>query len=305
LGNVISGSYGSEEYYDAPAELQTESLINEIAAVRGISANFSSGDGGDDTFDYPEFNPASVSAPADSPYATGVGGISLALNANRSIAWQSGWGTNVTPIIDEGTVYDPPSDFGFFDFGSGGGPSTVFGKPSFQKSLHGGFRLLPDISWLADPFTGGVIVISEPFQNPEQVYEVYGGTSLACPMFSALWAIANQEAGVALGQAAQYVYSMPAATIIDVQPVTSATNVTAAYKESATVTDGYTAAELAGPLENTTQFVTAIWKYPLVQDTAYVLSFGTDSGLVTTPGWDNVTGVGVPNGKAFADYFKP
>jgi hypothetical protein len=124
-------------------------------------------------------------------------------------------------------------------------------------------------------------------------------------MFSALWAIANQAAGVPLGQAAQYLYSMPASTIMDVTPVTSAANVTAKYKESPKLTDVYTAAELAGPLENTTEFVTAIWNYPLNQDTIYVLSFGTDSGLVTATGWDNVTGVGVPNGRAFAEYFMP
>ena len=305
LGSVISGSYGSEEYFDSLAELQTENLINEIAAVQGISANFSSGDGGDDTFNQPFFYPASVNAPADSPYATAVGGISLALKSDHLIAWQSGWGTNVTPIVAQGTVFDPPTEFSYFNSGSGGGPSAVFPKPAFQHKLAGSVRLVPDISWLADPFTGGVIVISLPFQIPAQVYEVYGGTSLACPMFSALWAIANQEAGAPLGQAAQYVYSMPASTITDVKPVTSATNVTATYKESATVTDVYTAADLAGQLDGTTQFVSAMWSYPLFQDTIYILTFGTDSSLKTAPGWDDVTGVGVPNGKAFADYFKP
>lgn len=305
LGSVISGSYGSEEYYDAPAELQTENLINQIAAVQGISANFSTGDSGDFTFDYPEYNPASVSAPADSPYATGVGGVSLALNANNSIAWQTGWGTNINEIRGNGFVVDPPTEAAFFDFGSGGGPSAVFAKPAFQSSLPGASRLLPDISWLADPYTGGVIVITEPFQYPPQVYVVYGGTSLACPMFSALWAIANQEAGISLGQAAQYVYSLPAGAITDVKPKTSATNVTATYKESATVTDTYTAAELAAPLVNTTVFYSGIWAYPLEQDTTYVLTFGTDSGLTVTAGWDDVTGVGTPNGQAFADSFNP
>jgi subtilase family serine protease len=305
LGNVISGSYGSEELYDALAEVQTENLLNEIAAVQGISANFSSGDSGDFTFDVPEFSPASVSVPADSPYATAVGGISLALKANGTIDWQAGWGTNVTPIDSGGFVLDPPTEYSFFNYGSGGGPSAVFSLPAFQAGLGGSNRLVPDVSWLADPFTGGVIVISEPFQSPPQVYEVYGGTSLACPMFSALWAIANQAAGGTLGQAAQYLYTMPPSTIMDVTPVTSAANVTARYKESPTVTDAYTAAELAGPLENTTEFVTAIWNYPLNQDTIYVISFGTDSGLVTATGWDNVTGVGVPNGKEFAEYFMP
>jgi subtilase family serine protease len=304
LGSVISGSYGSEEIYDAPAELQTESLINEIAAVQGISANFSTGDYGDFTFDEPQFLPASVSAPADSPYATGVGGVSLALHTNNTIAWQTGWGTNINPIRSSGFVSDPPTD-GFFNFGSGGGPSAVFAKPAYQASLKGTQRLLPDISWLADPFTGGVIVISEGFQYPRQIYTVYGGTSLACPMFSALWAIANQEAGALLGQASQYVYSMPDYAVTDVLPIGSPTDVTATYKESATVTDTYSAAQLAAPLENTTKFYSGLWAYPLTQDTTYVVTFGTDSGLTTTKGWDDVTGVGTPNGQAFADYFKP
>jgi hypothetical protein len=58
-------------------------------------------------------------------------GVTAALKSNKAIAWQSGRGTNVTPII-EGVVYDPPTEFGFFYFGSGGGPSEVFSKPAFQ-----------------------------------------------------------------------------------------------------------------------------------------------------------------------------
>jgi hypothetical protein len=44
---------------------------------------------------------------------------------------------------------------------------------------------------------------------------------VACPMFSALWAIANQEAGAPLGQVAQYVYSLPAGAVTDIVPVSS------------------------------------------------------------------------------------
>jgi subtilase family serine protease len=303
LGNVISGSYGSEELYTPPAVLNEENLINEIAAVMGVSANFSSGDSGDFTFDIGPPIPASVSAPADSAYATAVGGVSLALKSDNTIAWQAGWGTNLNLLIFSGAIYDPPTN-GFFYAGSGGGPSAVFAKPSFQKKLKGTQRLLPDISWLADPYTGGVIAITENFVSPTLEWTVYGRTSLAAPMFSGLWAIANQEAGVALGQAARYVYSMPAVTILDVVPVGSPTNVTATIQDF-NGTTSYRAAQLAAPLESTTIFYSVLWDYPLFQDTTYVLTFGTDSGLVTAPGWDDVTGMGVPNGKAFADFFNP
>jgi subtilase family serine protease len=304
LGNVISGSYGSEELYTSASVLSIENSINEIAAAQGISANFSSGDSGDFTYDYPD-ETASVSAPADSPYATAVGGVSVALNADNTMAWQTGWGNNITFIESSGEIFDPPTDYTEFYAGSGGGPSAVFKKPPFQSKLKGAYRQLPDVSWLADPFTGGVIVISEPFQSPEQIYTVYGGTSLACPMFSALWAIANEEAGAPLGQAATYLYSMPSNAITDVLTVSSPTNVRGTYKESKTVVDTYTPAQLAGPLELTTKFYSAIWNYPLEEDTIDLLMFGTDSGLKTGPGWDNVTGVGTPNGQAFADYFYP
>jgi subtilase family serine protease len=348
LGNVISGSYGSVEPFTSTAELENENLISEIAAISGISTNFSSGDDGD----YTAFGlPASVNAPADSPWATAVGGVSLALNADNSIAWQAGWGNNEVELTDSGFIADPPIDFGFYA-GAGGGPSNCvlqkfvgtppttevclagYPKPAFQESLPGKYRQLPDVAWLADPFTGVAILISVPGQVPEQVWQVYGGTSVACPMFSALWAIANQEAqgpkkvNPPLGQAAQYLYSMPAGAITDIVPVGSPTNVRASIQEP-TMTNNYTPSEVLGagglppgPSAAPGKFVSAIWDYPYLESTELVISFGTDcsalpstdkdgtpcntsSALHTKVGWDNVTGMGVPNAKAFADAFKP
>jgi len=296
LGNVISGSYGAPEFYVDPTELDNGNLLSEIAAVFGIATNFSSDDQGDgEAF----FGVKTASYPADSPFATSVGGVTLALKPNNTIAWQSGWGENQTLLTQEAFIFDPPFTFGFVG-GAGGGPSGHFAKPSFQKNLGGNFRKTPDISWLADPFTGGVVLITEAGQYPPQVWFTVGGTSLACPMFSGLWAIANQEAGEPLGQAAPYLYSMPAGTITDVVPVSSTSNVTASIQESSTVTNKYNASAVAGA---TGPFYSAIWDYPFDQDTAVVLTFGTDSSLTTKVGWDNVTGLGTPIGKPFADHF--
>lgn len=302
LGNSISGSYGSEELYTSSTVLATEDLISETAAVMGIAANFSTGDNGDFTYDEPLFYQASVSAPADSPYVTAVGGVSLALNSNNTIAWQTGWGTNINVLYDEGVVTDPPIN-GYFYAGAGGGPSAFFDKPAFQNKVAGSTRMLPDVSWLADPYTGAYIAISEPGVIPELQYQVYGGTSLACPMFAALWAIANQEAGEPLGQAAPYLYSMTSKEIIDIVPYSQKTNVSGFIKD-ADGTENYSQMRLAAPLEGTTSFVSAVWDIPLYEDTSALLTFGTDTGLKTAKGWDDVTGVGVPDGKAFADYFK-
>jgi subtilase family serine protease len=318
LGNVLSGSFGSIEAYTSTSELETENLISETGAAVGISTNYATGDDGD----YTAYGiPATVNAPADSPWATAVGGVSLALNADDSIAWQAGWGTNEILLAETGYVFDPPDWFGF-DFGSGGGASGYFAKPSYQKKIAGKFRQLPDISWLADPFTGAAIVISIPGQVPEQVWQVYGGTSLATPMFSGLWAIANQEAlaggGAELGQAAPYLYTLPAGTIYDIVPVNSKHNVTASIQEP-TGTNNYTASEVLGGA-TAKSYVSAIWDYPQMLYTALVISFGSDcadvpeyyydgtscndpASLHTKKGWDNVTGVGTPNAQAFADFF--
>ncbi len=102
----------------------------------GISANYSTGDSGDFTFDFPGATPT-VSAPADSPYATAIGGVTVALNRNKTIAFQTGWGNNETLLIESGTIFDAPFNLGFLG-GSGGGPSAFFSKPSFQSSLPGG-----------------------------------------------------------------------------------------------------------------------------------------------------------------------
>lgn len=315
LGSVISGSYASVESETPLSVVQNENLIAEMAAVSGISANFSSGDDGD----YSVFGiPPSVSAPADGTYATAVGGVTAALNSDNTLAWQTGWGNDETLLTSNGAIFNPPLAFGFV-YGSGGGPSGVFTKPSFQSGVPGAMRQLPDISWLADPFTGVDILISVPLQSPSQVWLVYGGTSVACPMFSALWAIANQEAGVPLGQAAAYLYSMPAGTITDVTAASSTTNVVAAIHESSTSTNSFGAGMVMGGAAPGS-FYSALADDPFSAFTTYVFSFGTDcvtvtggfgtlcntgSALRTQAGWDNVTGVGTPNGQAFADAFRP
>ena len=57
----------------------------------------------------------------------------------------------------------------------------------------------PGIAMNADLET---IVTLSQMPGGTQYVEAFSGTSLSHPMFSALWAIANQVAGVPLGQAA-------------------------------------------------------------------------------------------------------
>ena len=279
--------------------------------------------------------PQVVQAPASSPWATAVGGISLALNPDNSILWQAGWGTGIA-VAANGAVDDPPFAAGLGG-GSGGGASNCvqqsfdpktniltclagFPKPAYQKNLAGTTRQIPDVAWLADPVTGGVVAYTIPGIFPSPLFQVFGGTSLATPMFSALWAIANQVAGKPLGQAAPYLYSLPAGAITDIVPVGSTHNVSASIQE-ATVTNTFTPVQvMGGALAGA--FISGIWDNPGSLENTLVISFGTDCfasarlnpafvtcnnpiRLRTKVGWDNVTGMGVPNPPAFVKAFAP
>lgn len=305
LGNVISGGFYTPEVQVSLAELDKENLISEIAAVSGIATNFASGDSGNWGF---IFEGPTVSAPADLPYATGIGGISLALNPDSSISFQTGWETHLSVLIKDGVIADPPYTYDLGDYysGAGGGTSKVFLKPSFQEGVPGKYRQIPDISWVADPFTGGLIVVSNPDQVPLQMWYAAAGTELSTAMFSALWAIANQEAGTALGQAAPYLYSMPSTTITDIVPYGSDSNITAVIEDSPTVVHHYDALLTMGldPSLPFGKFLSATMDNP--NGGAYGISFGGDYHLKVTVGWDEVTGLGVPgDAAAFADWFAP
>jgi subtilase family serine protease len=307
LGSTISGSFGGQEHLFSSTVLNQENLIAELAAVSGISTNYSTGDDG--TFSSGGFGFPTIEVPAGVPFATAVGGVSLALNPDDTIAWQSGWGTNATGLVGGPTVgnfvADPPVRAGF-QAGGGGGASGFFAKPKFQEGVGvpGTQRQVPDISWLADPLTGGEVVTSE---GNGVFVGVIGGTSLSTPMFSGLWAIANQEAGQPLGQAAQYLYTMPAGTITDILPQQSPTNLTGTIQDSTGI-HHFSAAQLVEPpvfpLVLPRGFRSFLFQNPADQEWD-AISFGTDVTLKVTKGWDNVTGVGTPNGEAFADFFAP
>jgi subtilase family serine protease len=310
LGHVISNSFGIQEVVLAeldPSELTVENGIAELAASTGISLDVSSGDSGDFVaVDEAELGVAvaSVSANADSPFATGVGGTSTFLDTHNNIELETGWGLNETRIANPtpNPPVIPPLQLGFV-FGAGGGTSAVYAKPSFQKSLPGSFRLVPDISMNADPETGSEIIVTpDSVPGDPQEVAVFGGTSLSCPMFSGLWAIANQAAGVPLGQAAPYMYKLHGAAITDVTDLTlvSLLDVFGIVIDPPNPIVIESPNSLAAPLENTKNYVSALFQSST--STRWdVFTFGTDSSLTVGLGWDDVTGVGTPNGVPFVE----
>jgi subtilase family serine protease len=169
---------------------------------------------------------------------------------------------------------------------------------------------------VADPQTGlELIVTPDSVPGHPQFVEVFGGTSLSAPLFSAMYALASQAAGGGpLGEAAPLLYSLPSSAITDVRQTGSPNNVkgtitipNAPPKPPTIIHESVKA--LAAPstcalppctLGNTTNFVSALFQSST--STRWdVFVFGTDSSLTTGPGWDNVTGLGTPNGIAFVD----
>ena len=291
LANSVSNSWEEDlDLIAGPLELASYDTVLEQAAAQGVSVHFSSGDGGDDGLGSPIGSPE---VPSNSPYATAIGGTSILNVPNGSGQEELGWGNGLTELAVNGPL-DPPVQIGIIG-GAGGGESSQYPKPSWQSALPGTGRQVPDVSALADPYTGVPIVVTE--NNTQVVFVGVGGTSLACPIFSAIWALADQSAGQPLGQAARRIATMSSDQVTDIVPHSSLANVAGFTYDSKGVVFRSPASLLSLSLFNTTQFVSAIW--PIAPGIAYDLSFGTDSSLTVTPGWDNVTGFGVPNGLPF------
>jgi subtilase family serine protease len=307
LAYAVSSSWENDsEFISGRLEENAFNNTLELGAAAGVSFQFSSGDGGDEGLGTPD---GAVSVPSNSPYATAVGGTSILNNPYGTGQIVTGWGNDYVYLYALG-VEDPLE--GYFSGGAGGGESDFYPRPTWQHkiSFAGTGRLVPDVAALADPYTGFPVVLTE---NGGQYGYIYGGTSLASPVFTAIWAVADQYNGEALGQAAPALAKLTSTEINDVVPPTAAEDshdVTGKIKDK-TGTHTYTRTTLfndanyvdsSGKLSLYTQgaFLSAIWPDQFASD-EYVgdLSFGTDSSLTVRGGWDDVTGWGEPNGMAF------
>jgi subtilase family serine protease len=141
----------------------------------------------------------SVEWPASDPLVTGVGGTYLCVDPTTG----SGVDSTDPPTACQTYKVREPSWIA-----SGGGYSRVFSKPGYQDTLPAGstaidsMRGVPDVSMLASALTGPLVYISLPGYGTnvkDQGWYVIGGTSVACPAFAGLVAIADQINGGGLG----------------------------------------------------------------------------------------------------------
>jgi subtilase family serine protease len=234
-GTVFSFSLGvTEQTFNGAAKVQTARFdeVLQRGIAKGDTFFASSGDSGtlgaakqqreSRTYDVP-----TSGWPATSPYVTAVGGTQLqygwtwnpqsdvAFNADGSanmayFGWTAGGNTNV--VWNES----------WLPAATGGGPSTIYPRPSWQTGVlpqQGDHRLVPDVAWNA-AVDGGVLVYTSFFPNRDAVgWHIYGGTSAGSPQVAALTALAAQRAGHGLGNVNPQLYASGGSWFTDVVPV--------------------------------------------------------------------------------------
>lgn len=222
--DVISDSWGGPLHStagDEPASTIAEyEHLFQLAAIEGITVNFSSGDCGanDPSTSCGSGEGSSTSQttfPASDPWVTAVGGTSAAINAHGRLSWSTSWGTNAWLL--SGTGADKSWDSLGWIFGGGGGAAADFAQPHYQRAdvpsglsrtlLTGATaasarRVVPDISLDADPFTGLLVGQTQLLPTGATGYAeaAIGGTSLASPLLAGLEADSiTERGGIPLG----------------------------------------------------------------------------------------------------------
>jgi subtilase family serine protease len=284
-------SFGvTEQTFGGAAAQQTAKLdqVFQKGIAKGDTFFASSGDDGSTGVSKQQKDQTTYSYPTDgwpasSPYVTAAGGTQL----------QHGWTwdpTSDTPFLSDGSLN--PAYFAYtgdsnntnyvwneswLPAASGGGPSAIYSRPSWQQGVDtgaGNHRLVPDIAWNA-AVDGGVLVYITAFPSYQRSgWHVYGGTSAASPQLAALTALAAQKRAAAgkppLGNVDPLLYANPQ-WFTDVKPAKEGT-------------------AQSGSLVNNRLF-------QFNADGS--VSPGPVPGWPTTNGYDMTTGLGTPNAPAY------
>ncbi len=282
LASVASNSWESNTENQGAALTNIEHSFLVQAAAEGVGMYFSAGDG------------SGVEVPSSDPYAIAVGGTTLGIGKSSNRLFETGWSTDLSELSADGKSW---VDLGE-DGASGGGPSLLWAQPGYQKGVvpsalatapgnrGGAVRSVPDISADADPFTGMAVgTLSFPASNGPPTYSetAVGGTSLAAPLVAGIVTAAQQGQAHPFGLIDPEIYKLAGSSAYhDVLPVTGSTP--AAYH--------------------------GVWcsaaDCPNADDVPLLGTFDDQSynmigyqGQVTLKGYDNMTGVGTPNGQTF------
>jgi subtilase family serine protease len=193
LGTVVSVSAGLGERCFTSADIATVHSALQEDQDRHVTVIVSSGDFGAAIQPCPgtaasvTAPPKGVNYPASDPLVLAVGGTSLnADHATGAYLSETAWNRPITPAQGP-------------HWASGGGFSSVFGRPADQAGVPGigASRGVPDVAADADAYTGiaGVGVLT----GGQYVISQSAGTSAGAPFWAGIVALANQYAGRDLG----------------------------------------------------------------------------------------------------------
>jgi subtilase family serine protease len=176
----ISGSHG--EHLFTPAEVTRIHAALQQAAGRHVTVVASSGDKGVISDNGP---PKQVSLPASDPLVLGAGGTALGASfATGAYHGEMAWNADT--------------------MASAGGYSALFGRPIYQDGVPriGRMRGAPDVAADADASTAMTLTFAGGVPYPAQ------GTSAATPLWAAVIALADQDAGHHLGFVNPAIYAI-------------------------------------------------------------------------------------------------
>ncbi|MDP4161902.1 MAG: protease pro-enzyme activation domain-containing protein [Bacillota bacterium] len=225
-----------QQQMEAPEYEESFNQLFMQAAAQGISMFASSGDAGayDETRGADKVFKLTTDFPASSPYITAAGGTTLPFQFHSNST-----GLDVKVNDERAWGWDYLSNYfkarhlpdTRLVSGGGGGFSSYFATPDYQKGVsgvnhfsavdewnisadlstatfkqptlisgNGTGRNLPDLSMNADPYTGYYVYFSDPGQPGTNAgYAVYGGTSFVSPQLNGLSALINSADNTQVG----------------------------------------------------------------------------------------------------------
>ena len=227
LADIMTLSFGQCESSLGPAGNSLFNAIFAQAAAQGISVFVASGDSGAANCDASDENQAqnglAVSGLASTPFNTAVGGTEFNDAGNYPQYWTLD-GANLVPngyipenVWNESAVYNNL-------YGTGGGVSTIYGKPAWQSTAIPGVpddnaRDLPDVSLTAADHDGYVICVAligpcttSTIGDQSLVVQAagVGGTSASAQVFAGMMALVDQKEGGRQGLANYGLYRLAA-----------------------------------------------------------------------------------------------
>jgi subtilase family serine protease len=226
MADVVSMSFGECEYFFTAAYNGGVDMTSIVTAyeqqfqqgnAQGITFVASSGDNGAlqcPSLTKPVFI-AGASHPATSPSVTAVGGTNLVTKFTKGSQDSTYVAENANgdPLVADPAFGGTPLTGGYW--GSGGGTSLFFAKPSWQ-TITAKARATPDLSLHMGGCPGTAI---QPC-GPQRSYdiEIFGGqvagvigTSASAPDFAGAVALLDQFTGVRHGNLGPMIYSLASA----------------------------------------------------------------------------------------------